>query len=60
MLAQKRLKSLQNKSELIARRIEMAERSPYVDSTILRGLKKQKLQLKQVIEGIAEDKLSTY
>ena len=60
MLSQKRLESLQSKSALLARRIEQEERSPSVDPTVLRHLKKQKLQLKDVILGIAKDKESIH
>lgn len=55
MLPQKRLESLQKKSALIAQRIEQQERNPSFDTTTLRQLKKQKLEIKQVIEGIAEE-----
>lgn len=55
MLSQKRLQSLQNKSALLAQRIEEVERSPSVDTTMLRHLKKQKLELKEIIEGVRQD-----
>jgi hypothetical protein len=55
MLSQKRLQSLQNKSALLAQRIEEVERSPSVDTTMVRHLKKQKLELKEIIEGLRQD-----
>jgi hypothetical protein len=55
MLPQKRLQSLQNKKAIIVRSIEDAERSPYQDATILRHLKKQKLEISELISGIRSD-----
>lgn len=55
MLAQKRLQSLQSKKELLASRIEQAERAPSIDATTLRQLKKQKLELQDIIQGIRAD-----
>lgn len=55
MIPQKRIESLQSKKALIARRIEEEERSPSVDQTSLRHLKKQKLELSELINGIRED-----
>ncbi len=55
MIPEKRLQSLQSKSALIARRVEEEERSPSTDPTILRHLKKQKLELKEIIAGIRAD-----
>lgn len=60
MLPQKRLESLQNKSALIARRVEEEERSPSPDPTILRHLKKQKLELKEIMAGLREEKSSIH
>ena len=54
MLPQKRLQSLQRKKEMIASQIETEERSPGVDPTLLRHLKKQKLELSEIIHGIRE------
>lgn len=55
MLAEKRLQSLQSKKALIARRIEQAERTASIDATTLRQLKKQKLELQDIIKGIRAD-----
>lgn len=55
MLSQERLHSLQRKRAVIARQIEDQEKSPAVDPTLLRHLKKQKLELKDIIAGIRRD-----
>ena len=55
MLSQERLQSLKGKSVMLARRIEEEERSPSVDTTLLRHLKKQKLEIKETIAGIRAD-----
>jgi|GEM_PF-2424349 len=55
MLPQKRLRALQDKSVLINARVEQAEKSPYPDPTMLRKLKKQKLELKEIIFGLRPD-----
>jgi hypothetical protein len=56
MLPQKRLESLQSKKAMLAQHIEAEERSPSVDPTILRHLKKQKLQISEILNGIRHDK----
>ena len=56
MIPHKRLESLQSKKAFIARRIEEEERSPSADQTSLRHLKKQKLELTEIIAGIRGDK----
>ena len=55
MIPQKRLESLQNRKSIIASRIEEEERSPSVDPTTLRHLKKQKLELTEIIRGVRND-----
>ena len=60
MLPQKRIKSLEDKKAILARQIEDEERSPSVDTTILRHLKKQKLELNEIIQGIREDRSSMH
>jgi len=55
MLSEKRLESLQKKSILLARRIEEQEKHPSFDTTTLRHLKKQKLEIKEVMEGLKDD-----
>lgn len=55
MLSEKRIESLQSKKAIIARRIEQEERSPSTDTTSLRQLKKQKLELSEIINGIRHD-----
>lgn len=55
MLSQKRIESLQSKKALIANRIEQEERSPSIDTTSLRHLKKQKLELTEILNGIRRD-----
>lgn len=55
MLPQKRLQSLQSKRAMLAKKIEEEERSPSVDTTVLRHLKKQKLELKEIITGVRAD-----
>lgn len=56
MLPNKRLRSLQQKKDLIAQSIEEAERSPSPDATILRHLKKQKLEISEIMSGMRHDK----
>lgn len=58
MLPQKRLKALQSKKALLADRILSEEKSPSSDATILRHLKKQKLQLTEIIKGIRQDNVA--
>tara|TARA_B100001167_G_C16636550_1_gene242043 strand:+ start:192 stop:374 length:183 start_codon:yes stop_codon:yes gene_type:complete len=60
MIPQKRIESLQNKKALIARRIDEEERSPSVDQTSLRHLKKQKLELSEILSGIRADSESVH
>ena len=60
MLAQKRLQSLQSKKALLAQRIEQAERTPSIDATTLRHLKKQKLELQDIIQGIRADSTTVH
>lgn len=60
MLPQERLQSLQRKRLIIASQIEEEEKSPSVDPTLLRHLKKQKLELKDIIAGIREDDRRQY
>jgi len=60
MLPQKRLHALQNKKALLANQIEQEERSPSLDSTLLRHLKKQKLELSEIIQGIRKDNQSIH
>ena len=60
MLSQKRLVALKSKSELIAQRIEEASKSPSIDTTTLRHLKKQKLELKEIIAGIRKDEITVH
>jgi hypothetical protein len=55
MPSQHRLKSLQNKKALLANQIEDAEKSPFSDPTYLRHLKKQKLEIKEILTGIRAD-----
>jgi len=55
MLSQQRVQSLQNKKALLDQRIEQAERAPAVDTTILRHMKKQKLEVKEILSGIRHD-----
>lgn len=55
MLPEKRLQSLTNRKAIIAKSIEDAERSPASDATVLRHLKKQKLEIREIIAGIRED-----
>ena len=55
MLPQKRLQALQSKKALLADRILREEKSPSADATILRHLKKQKLELSEIIGGIRKD-----
>ena len=55
MIPQKRIESLQNKKALIARRIDEEARSPSIDQTSLRHLKKQKLELTEILNGIRAD-----
>ncbi len=60
MIPQKRIESLQNKKALIARRIDEEERSPSIDQTSLRHLKKQKLELTEILNGIRADSESVH
>lgn len=55
MLSQKRLETLQSKRAFLAKKIDKEERSASIDTTMLRHLKKQKLELKEIIVGIRED-----
>lgn len=55
MLPQKRLQSLETKRAHLSRQIEEVERSASSDTTALRHLKKQKLELKEIIMGLRED-----
>ena len=55
MLPQKRLESLQSKKAILAKRIEDAEKCPSMDSYTLRDLKRQKLELNDVIQEIRAD-----
>ena len=55
MLSQKRIESLQNKKALLAHRIEQEERAASIDTTSLRHLKKQKLELSEILQGIRRD-----
>jgi hypothetical protein len=55
MLPQKRLEALQSKRALIAKQIDKEESSSSVDPTLIRHLKKQKLELKEIITGIRKD-----
>lgn len=55
MLPQERLHSLQRKRSVIAHQIEEEEKSPSMDPTLLRHLKKQKLELRDIIAGIKND-----
>lgn len=55
MLSQERLHSLQRKRAVIAQQIEEEAKSPSMDPTLLRHLKKQKLELKDIIAGIRRD-----
>lgn len=55
MLSQKRLESLQSKRAMLARQIDKEERSVSADTTLLRHLKKQKLEIKEILDGIRED-----
>lgn len=55
MIPENRLMSLKNKSALIAQRVEKEEKSPYPNLQALQQLKKQKLELKEIIAGIRQD-----
>lgn len=55
MLPQQRLQSLQSKKALIEKSIMEAERKPSVDATFLRTMKKQKLEIKEIIDGVRSD-----
>ena len=55
MLSQKRIQSLQSKRAIIAKQVEDEEKSPSMDPTLLRHLKKQKLELKEIISGLRDD-----
>jgi len=55
MLSQERLHSLQRKRAVIAQQIEEEAKSPSTDQTLLQHLKKQKLELKDIIVGIRSD-----
>lgn len=57
MLPQKRLEALQSKCALLAKHIDKEELSVSVDTMLLRQLKKQKLELKEIIVGIRKDKV---
>ncbi len=47
-----RMEALQNKHSRLSRRIEQEQRNPSTTDFFLRQLKKQKLALKEEIEGI--------
>ena len=49
-----RLEALRNRHSLLSSRIEEAQKSPSTTDFFLRQLKKQKLMLKEEIEGIRE------
>lgn len=55
MLSQKRLKTLQEKKDKLASQIASEEKCPSVDTVLLRKLKKEKLQLSEVIQGIRQE-----
>jgi len=55
MLSANRIESLQKKKDILSKHIESEAKSPSVDSTLLRHLKRQKLEIKEVIEGIRAD-----
>lgn len=55
MLPTQRLQSLQTKKALLAKSIEEAERAPSTDATILRHMKKQKLEIKEIMSGLRAD-----
>jgi len=55
MLAAQRLQSLQTKKALIDQSIVNAEKSPGMDTTILRKMKKEKLEIKEIIDGVRAD-----
>lgn len=55
MLPTQRLQSLQTKKAMIDKSILEAEKSPSTDATILRQMKKQKLEIKETIAGVRAD-----
>ena len=58
MLPQNRIESLQEKRAVIASLVEKEEHATAIDTIRLRQLKKQKLQLKEIIGGIREDNVA--
>ena len=50
-----RLKALRNKHAILSNEVEQAQRSPGISDDALKLLKKQKLMLKEQIEGIREN-----
>ena len=54
-----RVEALRNKYAIIDTRIEEARRSPSTTDFYVRQLKKQRLMLKEEIEGIREDRMSS-
>lgn len=55
MMAQERLQSLQKKHGDLTAMIERCERAPYADQERIRYLKKERLKVKELLEGIAPD-----
>lgn len=55
MLSQKRLETLQKKKDKIASQIDRQEKRSFVDTTYLRQLKKEKLQITEVMHGIRQE-----
>ena len=55
MLSQKRLETLQKKKDKIASQIDRQEKRSFVDATYLRQLKKEKLQITEVMHGIRQE-----
>ena len=55
MPTQKRIESLQEKRAYIASLVDKEEHAVAINSIRLRQLKKEKLELKEIINGIRED-----
>lgn len=56
MIPQQRLEALQKKKNILNQLIEKEENLPSTDTTILRHMKKQKLKIKEIIQGVREDR----
>ena len=55
MLTQKRIDSLQQKRAYLASLVEKEEHAVAIDTIRLRQLKKEKLEIKEIISGIRAD-----